>query len=369
MRISLRLSGFLRPVVAAGVALVAVVLAAPVAPGVSAASGSAPVSAPVTSASAADTDVTWSVRPADNKLGGDRPHFTYTLSRGTRVTDGITVTNRGDRAITLRIYASDAFTTASGGLDLLPSDKKPQDVGAWTSPAVDTVNLAPQQSRTVSFTLTVPSDATPGDHTGGIVTSLVTKDDADGVTLDRRLGSRMYLRVPGVLTPALKVGALHARYDGTANPVGTGSTRVTYTVTNTGNIRVTAGQKVRIDGLFGAFSGSAELPDLPEILPGDSLIRSTVIRGVWPAGPMRAHVLLTPKPAEDATAAGQQPMTVPATAAATTTVWAWPWALLVLLLVLAALGYGVFLRRRRNRRVAEAAIETAVAEALASAER
>ncbi|BBA97037.1 hypothetical protein RVR_2596 [Actinacidiphila reveromycinica] len=339
-------------------------VSAPVRTGPAAGNGAA---APAVAPAAADTAATWSVAPADNRIGVGRPHFTYTLPQGTRVTDAITVANRGDAPITLRIYASDAFTTASGALDLLPAGEEPTDVGAWTVPRAGTVTLAPQQQRTVPFTVTVPSDAAPGDHTGGLVTSLVTKDGAGKVGLDRRLGARIYLRVPGVLTPALKVSALHTGYDGTANPVGSGSARITYTVTNSGNVRVTAGQKVRVRALFGALTGTTALPALPELLPGDSLTRTAVVHGVPPAGPLRVTVSLDPKPVGADGAAGQQPATAPVAASASDTLWAWPWAALLAAAVLALLVYaGVLLRRRGRRKVAEA-VEKALGDALSGA--
>ncbi|WP_329138866.1 DUF916 domain-containing protein [Streptomyces sp. NBC_01476] len=321
--------------------------------------------APAPAKPATAPGVTWSVTPADNKLGTGRPHFTYTLPQGTRITDAVDIANRGDRPITLRVYASDAFTTPTGGLDLLPAGRGPTDVGSWIAPRTSTLTLAPQQSRTVSFTVTVPSGATPGDHTGGIVTSLVTSGTGDGVTLDRRLGSRVYLRVPGVLTPSLRVSSVHARYDGTANPVGIGRTHLTYTVTNNGNIRLTARQQVRISGLFGALSGSTALPDLPELLPGDALTRTAVVGGVWPAGPLQATVSLRPLPATDGSGQAQpQPTTLPVTASGHTTVWAWPWALLAVAAVLAVVVRGQVWLRRRHRRKVAAAIGEAVGEAL-----
>lgn len=328
-----------------------------------------PAGAPPPAKPAAAQDVTWSVAPADNKLGTGRPHFTYTLPQGTRITDAVTVANRGDRPITLRVYASDAFTTPTGGLDLLPAGRKPTDVGSWIAPRTGTLTLAPQQSGTVPFTVTVPSGATPGDHTGGIVTSLVTKD-SEGVTLDRRLGSRVYLRVPGVLTPSLRVTALHAHYDGTANPVGTGSARLTYTVTNNGNVRLTAHQHVRINGLFGGLSGSTALADLPELLPGDSLTRTAVVGDVWPAGPLRATVSLQPLPSADGSDHSQpQPAAQPVAASGRTTMWAWPWALLASAAVLAAAVCGGLWLRRRTRRKVAAAIGKAVDEALTAGPR
>ena len=119
--------------------------------------------------------MTWASAPADTSLGKGRSHYAYTLAPGTTLTDAMAVVNRSSTPITLSVYASDAFTTSNGNLDLLPANRKPTDVGAWTTVKTRQLTLAPQQSAIVPFTVTVPANATPGDHTGGVVTSLVTR--------------------------------------------------------------------------------------------------------------------------------------------------------------------------------------------------
>lgn len=302
--------------------------------------------------------VTWGAAPADTPLGKGRPHFTYDLAPGARITDAIAVVNRSDTTIRLRVYASDAFTTAAGGIDLLAAEKKPTDVGSWITMKTATITLASQKSAVVPFTLTVPANATPGDHSGGVVTSLVTKSAGKTVQLDRRLGSRLYLRVSGPLAPALTVGEVHATYHGTANPAAGGSADVSYTVTNTGNVRLKAHQRIRIKGLFGLLSQTATVADLPEILPGGSLTRTATVTGVWPAVRLDAQVILQPVASQD-----QPPISVAPTTAGRT-VWAWPWGQLALLAAVAAAVYGYLRLRRRRRTKVRQAISDAVAKAL-----
>src|SRR6185437_1046669 len=71
-----------------------------------------------------DQTVSWGVAPADTAIGSNRAHFAYALEPGARLEDALAVVNHTDRAITLRTYASDAFTTTSGALDLLPANQK-----------------------------------------------------------------------------------------------------------------------------------------------------------------------------------------------------------------------------------------------------
>ncbi|MDX3854962.1 WxL protein peptidoglycan domain-containing protein [Streptomyces sp. AK02-01A] len=319
--------------------------------------------APTTTAStpvAAGDQISWGAAPADTPVGTGRNRFTYTLAPGSRVTDAIAVVNRSDTTIKLRVYASDAFTTPSGGIDLLPADKKPSDVGSWITMRSSTLTLKSQKSAVVPFTLTVPAKATPGDHSGGVVTSLITKTDGKTVRLDRRLGSRLYLRVAGPLSPALTVTDVHTAYRGTLNPVGRGSTHVTYTVANTGNVRLKAHQLIRTSGLFGLISQNARVADLPEVLPGSSLTRTVTVTGIWPAFRLDTDVILRPIASDDL------PPLQADEATASHSLWAWPWGQLIVLAAVIAAACGCPLLRKRRKRKVEQAISDAVTKALRS---
>lgn len=300
--------------------------------------------------------VSWATAPANTELGKNRSHFEYTAAVGKRLTDAVAVVNRGDAPITLKVYASDAFTTGSGGLDLLAADKKPVDVGSWITMKTQLVTLKSQQSAVVPFTLAVPANASPGDHSGGIVTSLVTKQ-AGGVSLDRRLGSRVYLHVDGPVTPALTVTDVRASYQPNHNPAGGGDTRLTYTVTNTGNVRLGAHQQAKVSGPLGLLGRSVALADLPELLPGNSIIRTATISGALPSVRLSARITLHP------VAADSPELAVPTTSSAAS-VWAWPWEQALILLLVIVLALAARELRRRRKRAVEAEVAAAVAKAL-----
>ncbi|MGI5242162.1 WxL protein peptidoglycan domain-containing protein [Dactylosporangium sp. CA-139066] len=299
--------------------------------------------------------VSWGVAPAANAFGTGRARFEYGLDPGTRIADGIVVANHGAAPITLRVYAGDAFTTRTGGIDLQPTGTTPKDVGAWIKVSADTVTVAAGAAVTVPFTLTVPADATPGDHVGGLVTTLVDEAAAGGVRVEHRLGSRVYARVSGTLRPALTVTDVHAEYAGTVNPLGTGPVRITYTVRNTGNVRLAGREQATVAGPFGLLSRDAA-DELPEILPGNALTRTVTVRGVWPATRLTARIDLVP------TGATTDP--VPR-ASATTALWTVPWGQLLVLAGIAAAAAGVLALRRRSKRRVAAAISAAVEAALA----
>jgi len=313
---------------------------------------------------AADGDLTWGVRTASNDNGTDRQNFSYTLDPGGSVTDAVIVSNHDSEPLALDVYAADGFTTTSGQLDLVTKDTESVDVGAWSAVGAAQVQIPAGETVEIPFTVTIPADATPGDYAGGILTSLPQPGQEQGVNVDRRLGIRMHVRVTGELAPGLTVEKMQVDYAGTLNPFGTGDATVTYTVHNTGNVRLAAGQSIRVAGPFGLLPSTVDTVEpVPELLPGESWDVTASVGGIVPAFWLSATSVLSP---ELAVVAGATPG-LEAVEASTGT-WTIPWSLLVLLLltVAAAIAARLLLRRRsRQRRLREdARVQEAVDRAL-----
>jgi hypothetical protein len=284
----------------------------------------------------AQDDVPWTVGTAAGEFGADRDNYAYTVDPGGRLDDGLVITNHGTTPLALAVYGADAFTTAGGELDLVTRDTTSTGVGAWLHPRRDAVTVQPGQSTGLPFTLTVPDDATPGDHMGGIVTSL----RRDGV--ERRVGIRVRLRVGGRLEPRLSVEDLRVAYAGTPNPFGAGDATITYTIHNTGDAIVAARQTASLSGPFGTGETAAgTIADSPQLLPGQTWQVSVPVRDVAPALRLTASVTLVPLLTD---AAGS---TAPLAAVETTAHgWAVQWTLLLVVgcvLVVVVLAF----RRRR----------------------
>ncbi len=314
---------------------------------------------------AADSDVTWAVRTASNSLGSDRTSFSYSLNPGAQAQDALVVVNHGATPLELAVYAADGYTTDSGQFDLLTPDLESAGVGAWLSTDAGSVTVEPGATAEVPFTVAIPADATPGDYAGGIVTSLAEPDDTEGITVDRRLGIRVNLRVGGELAPGLAVEQVHVDYSGTLNPFATGDATVTYTLHNTGNTLVSAQQAVSVAGPFGVLRTDGAVPadTPPQLLPGESWQVSVPVHDVAPAFRLAATATVTPI-VTDASGSTSSLARVTVTAHG----WAVPWtaSVLVVLLVLGAVGALRVRRRRQARRVAreEARVQEAVEQAL-----
>lgn len=293
------------------------------------------------------SSLTWSVRPSPRENEGNRPNYLFDVEGGDVIEDSIRVRNFGKTPLVLTLYASDARSTETGAIDLLPAGEEPRDVGSWIELAESELRIKPEEFLDIPFTMTVPENAESGDHVGGIVTSyIVPGSDQNGqpVKLDRRLGSRVQVRVAGELKPGLTITEFESSYGGTVNPAGQGDMTVTYTVTNTGNVRMSAQQILDVDGPLGLTGIKVSLNPMPELLPGNSLTMTSKVSGVWPVLRAKSELEVRPVP----TRPGDNfPALQSALAAGGT--WTIPWTLLLLLVVLVGSTAGIIVVRRQSK--------------------
>ncbi|MGW3953459.1 hypothetical protein ACWEKM_21665 [Streptomyces sp. NPDC004752] len=303
--------------------------------------------APSSTPAAPHGRTTFGIQPSGAKKPDQRPNLSYSVTPGAALRDHLAVWNYGTEPITLRLYGGDGLITADGGFDVLAANKKSTAVGSWVKLGKERVTVPRRSHVIVPFTLAVPQNVTPGDHAGGIVASLsATRTDAKGnkVKVDQRVGARIYLRVAGKLDARLSVDGPHTTYHGTLNPFGTGSATVTYTVRNTGNVRLGAHQVVRVSDLFGGDARMRKPRDIPELLPGSALTFTASATGVLPTVRDTATVTVDPVPVR-----GDVPPPVRPRVTASADFWAVPWTVLGLI-VLVVVGVVVFFVRRRLRR-------------------
>jgi hypothetical protein len=195
----------------------------------------------------------------------------------------------------------------------------------------------------------IPKDAYVGDHLAGIVASLVSEGTTPGdrgtnVKFEQRVGIRLGVRVAGVLKPALEIKDLSATYAGTLNPFGKGNVTVTYTVTNTGNVRLGGMQEVSVHGLIGPTATAGKLENVPMLLPGNSAKVTVTVPDILPVGYETVDLSINGL----AVAGDADPATEVASASAN--FWAVAWTLFAGLLALAAIASGVA-RQRRTKTV------------------
>ncbi|MBC7592331.1 MAG: hypothetical protein H7288_00025 [Kineosporiaceae bacterium] len=348
-----------------------------------AAASAAASTGPVTSvAGATAAPITWSVKPSDDSHG-PRTAFNYATDPGSQINDTVIVVNSGTVASDFAVYAADAINDReTGNLTLVPRASKSIDLGAWVKTNTASVHLEPGTQAAIPFTMLVPSDASPGDHSAGIVASSTTPAQSKGQTVlvDQRVGVRISLRVSGPVVPRLAAAGFVTGFTPSLNPFAPGTIDVDYSVANRGNIRLDVGQKVDVVGPFGIHLGLVSPPTIHDLLPGQSAHIITRMSGVGALVLAWSTVKLTPSPngvvppkstdpqAKAAPSATDEKIDPNADlaftpASSTTLTVAITWTLLALLALVALLVFVVSRYVRNTRTQFYAAIDLAAAEA------
>ncbi|WP_225873355.1 DUF916 domain-containing protein [Cellulosimicrobium composti] len=331
---------------------VAAAAVAALAPALPAAAGPAPASGLVRDA---EETITWSVTPADADGPDGRRWVDLTVDPGQTVEDHLAVTNFGKTPATFALKSADGYLTANGRFNMLPSDRESRDAGTWFT-IQETVDVGPEETVVVPYTITIPENATPGDHPAGIAASITTagSDEGTSVGVESRVGFRVTTRVTGEVQPVLAVENVKASYAPSWNPFAAGDLTVSYDVANDGNVRLGAEGQVATSALFGAVVDGATAEPLGEVLPGGSLRSEVGFDDVWPLGPVSTTITVTPTTvADDVVDAPLQPVTV------TVTTWAVPWPQLLLVAIVVVLVIGIRDDRRRRRQRLEAMLAKA----------
>ncbi|GGX38110.1 COG1470 family protein [Streptomyces fructofermentans] len=258
----------------------------------------------------------WSVAPSAADPQG-RPYFYAEGLPGAVLEDTVSVRNPGRAPLTVRLRGAGP----EGGSGP-PGGAEAAGAGAWITFAERTVRVPARTRADVPFTVSVPADATPGDHSGSITA------DAAG----RSTALRVHVRVGGPALAALTVERVRVR-----------AGRISYDLVNRGTTALTPRLAVHADGLFGEVLDRAPRTLPVELLPG----RRVTLGEPWADQPAldSVDVRLTVTAAGGARAqAGASARFVPWTAAGAAGA-----------LAVCAGGGSLLVRRRRRPRDAAAA--------------
>jgi hypothetical protein len=286
----------------------------------------------------------WTVTPAVSTLAGTRSQLSYLAEPGSVIEDAVTVYNLGNVSKTFRVYATDAFNSDDGSFALLPGAEEPTGVGSWVSLEQEFVTVDPGVQVTIPMTIRVPDNATPGDHPGAVVasSSAASSGERAQVRLERRTGTRLYMRVNGPLRPELAVQDLRTSYSQAVNPLG-GSSDVSFTVVNRGNIILGGTYTVSAGGPAGVAASKLPPTEFPDLLPGETFDVIIELDDVPAPGLLVTEVELQPVSPVD-----EELEVSPVSASASQFAPPISVLLLLLLLVLVMLTIRAIVRRRRR---------------------
>jgi hypothetical protein len=297
--------------------------------------------------------------PASENGPDNRTRLSYQAAPGQHIDDFYVLRNTGTTPQALKVFATDAYNTDDGSYGLLETDAAPKDAGNWVTfeggAKQLTVPLDPGASQVIPFFLDVPADAAPGDHAAGIVISVTSPQGQ--ILVDRRVATRLYVRVPGDLQPNLTISSITASYDAQLNPID-GASTVTFTVRNGGNVALGANMVIGVNTLFGIGAGETVDQALSEMLPGATRTVTVPVKGVGQWGYLNPYVKMVPT--VDAEALDPGPLKE---ISRDTVIVAIPWWLIALLVIAAIVWLVIRWRRKRDEKNAQAWIKYTEAEA------
>ncbi|WCN79647.1 WxL protein peptidoglycan domain-containing protein [Micromonospora sp. LH3U1] len=251
---------------------------------------------PIGPAGAADNGE-WAVVPTPPANAGPTPRLYFFLESpaGRTLTDSVRVINRTDTERTFTVYGADAYNTArDGGFALRQLTEKQSDIGVWTVVGAGTVVLPPKAQADIPFTITIPTNASPGDHIGGIVAMESvpggrSEHNGVAVAVQRAVGARIYLRIAGPEMPGLNLADLDLDHPTPWLPTPVDGA-LEYTLANTGNLRLAPTITVTASGMFGhRIHQRGATPQL-DLVPGAESRMRTRFTGLWPVDLVTATV-------------------------------------------------------------------------------
>lgn len=204
--------------------------------------------------------------------------FTALLDLGQSTTMTARIANPAETPATVRLYLRDMIFNNDGTPVL--NDEGPQtDVGLWGTFDRDTIELGPKSTVEVSFEVTVPDRAEPGDHLGAMVVESASPGGPDGLLrVVTRVSTRLYVTVPGEATRSFRIESAKGELDSWLFP---GAMRVDTVLRNTGRMRLHP--KVTIGGV------QAKGPDV--ILSASVEPYRADVDVPWWGGPVRIPVV------------------------------------------------------------------------------
>lgn len=205
-------------------------------------------------------------RPANPREDNPRSSsiFIYELEPGQTYDDGVEVFNNTDQDRTIELAAVDSVLANDGAFSCAQNSESKVDVGKWITLDSETVTVAAGKSKVVNFTVTVPEDASVGEHSGCVTiqdTQKQASPEQGGVVLTFRSAIRVAVTIPGDIVKAVTVSNVGLQ----RNAEDANLFTIQPAVVNTGNVSLDTKLTVRLVSLFGTTvdSKDATYPVLP----------------------------------------------------------------------------------------------------------
>jgi hypothetical protein len=212
-------------------------------------------------------------------VGTTAAYFTLKIADGGSRRLTVALANAGGSVAKAETYAANVYTIVNGGFAARLAGQAETGVTTWLDYPEQDVTLAPGHTQRLSFTVTVPANAPPGEH----VTTLVVQEEnqakatgAVALSQVNRQALPIVIVVPGPISPKLAVSA--------ATPSNfAGHTVVVAGVTNTGNLQLQPDAKLVVTNSQGHRVGALAVR-MGTVFPGDSTTAQGTLDLALPPG-------------------------------------------------------------------------------------
>lgn len=190
--------------------------------------------------------------------------FIYELNPGDSYQDGVKINNNTGETATIDIGAVDSRASNDGAFACAQEADDKIDVGSWVKLDQTQVTLASGEEEVVDFTITVPENASVGEH-GGCITIMQANQQpsttSGGIALSFRSAIRIAVTIPGDIVKAVNVSSVSLE----PNKGDDSKYIIKPGLTNSGNVSLDTKITSKLVSLFGVVSASttSTYPVLP----------------------------------------------------------------------------------------------------------
>lgn len=228
---------------------------------------------------------------AQGTVGVDPVARLFTSAPGQTITQVLNIYNPNPTGLRLRVaaYLSDMNISEVGETTYLPAGTLKESLAAWTTFNPAELDLGPQETKQVRYTVQVPADATPGTHWAMLMFEGQDPNPVPGKTLATfrlRVAHTMYVNVQ----PTRLQGEITGIFE---NPPkkDTDYYQMGVQYANTGNAATGVQGRVELRDTKGELVATLPIP-LTVALPGRTVLLRVAWSGPIPKGQYSALVVL-----------------------------------------------------------------------------
>ncbi len=196
------------------------------------------------------------------------PSLRLSAIPGETKTGTITVENKSDAAVDMRVYMEDWVYTEDGGKKFMPPGTAPLSCAKWITTHPQKIHIEANSKAGVQYVISVPQDAEGAHFAVIFFESVVNEGEAAGgnvmVHFSGRIGTIIYMEAEGRVKRAGSIASFTCGRPDQNSPLA-----INMTLKNEGNTYITAKGVMNIIDKDGNIFGRQELGPI-NALPGDT---------------------------------------------------------------------------------------------------